>query len=387
MDELKFTDANPEKIISELTAEYERLFAEATGQTITLRPADTARLMIATATFAVAHLETLIDFSAKMNLLQYARGEYLDAIAYGVTEPRKAAVSAYTTIQINFSTALTAAQTIPKGTRVTAGDGVYWETAAAVTAAAGATAVTARVNCMTPGAAGNGYAAGQIATLVDTSNIKFFASLANTDTSSGGADAETDDEFRERIRIAPEASSTAGSEESYKYHIKKFDTNIADACLVSATPGTVAAYIAMKDGSTPSEAYLAELAAAISAKTVRPLTDSVSVNTPTAVNYSVNTTYYIATEDAARETEIKAAVEAAVDDYIVWQSSRIGRDIDPSELIRRIKNAGAARVTVTVPTYKALTRGEYDEQNQDYSAVQIAKNKSRKVTYGGLTDG
>lgn len=387
MAELRFAEADPEKIVAEMTAEYERVFAEATGQEITLRPADTARLMIATATFAVAHLEELIDFSAKMNLLQYAKGEYLDALAYGVTDPRKEATPAYTTIKINFSTALTTAQTIRAGTRVTAGDGVYWATASTVTAAAGATSVTVRAICMTPGIAGNGYAAGQITTLVDTSNVKFFASLSNTDTSSGGADAETDDAFRERIRIAPEASSTAGSEESYKYHIKKFDTNIADARIISTTPGSVEAYIAMADGSTPSEEYLYELSDAISGDTVRPLTDQVSILLPTAVSYNVTATYYIATDDAARAAEIKSAVAEALDSYTVWQSSKIGRDIDPSELIRRLKNAGAARVAVTAPTYTALKRGDYDAENKKYTAVQIARLGTKSLTYGGLTDG
>lgn len=387
MADLIFAEANPEKIINEMAAEYERLYREATGQTIALRPADTARLMIATATFAAEHLEALIDFSAKMNLLQYSRGEYLDALAYGVTDPRKDAVPAYTTVRIHFSTALAAAQTIAKGTRVTAGDGLYWQSEQDITAPAGATYADVRCICMVPGSAGNGYTAGQITTLVDTSNVRYFASLENTDTSSGGADRETDDEFRERIRIAPESSSTAGSEEAYKYHVKSYDANIADVRVVSATPGDVAIYIAMEDGTEPSGTYIAQLAAFISAKTKRPLTDHVAVSLPEKVSYTITASYTIHTDDAARETEIRAAVAAAVDSYAVWQSSRIGRDIDPSELIRRMKNAGASRVSVSSPVYTPLERGDYDAGSSSFDAVQIARLSTKTITYGGLVDG
>lgn len=387
MPEVLFAEADSEKIIAEMSAEYEKVFKEATGESIVLRPADTARLMIATAAFAVTHIEALVDHAAKMNLVQYAEEKYLDALTYGVTDPRKDAVPAYTTVKIYFSTALAAPQTIPKGTRVTAGDGIYWATETDVIAPVSATEATVRCICQTPGAIGNGYTAGAIKTLVDTSKIRFFASLENVDTSSGGADPESDADLRERIRTTPESFSTAGPEGAYIHLLKAYDANIADACTVSPSPGVVANYIVMKDGYVPSEEYLAGAKAHMSQKTKRPMTDNVLVQSPDGIDYEVDATYYIRAEDAALEADIRARVENAVEEYILWQRSRIGRGIDPSELVCRMKNAGASRVSVTAPVYTELTRGEYDEDAQALKPVQIARNVQKTVRFGGVTNG
>jgi phage-related baseplate assembly protein len=387
LNELFFAEANPEKILADLTAEFEKVYKNATGQSVSLRPADTVRLMLATVTFAEEHLEVLIDYCAKMNLVQYSEGKYLDALVYGVTDPRKDPVPAYTTVEFRFSTAIQSAQTIPKGTRVTAGDSVYWATAEDVTVPAKSTSVSSRCYCLIPGAEYNGYAAGTITTLVDTSNVRYFASLSNTDTSSGGADRETDDELRERIRIAPESFSTAGPELAYVYFAKQYDANISDVRVVSPTPGTVQCYVAMKDGTKPSAAYFAGLLGHLSKKNKRPLTDNVSALSPEDVTYSINASYYIDSENAAMETEIKAAVEKAAENYVVWQSSKIGRDIDPSELIRLMKNAGASRVTVSSPVFTDLKRGDYNETAQTYDAVQIARLTAKTISYGGMSDG
>ena len=337
--------------------------------------------------FAEVHIEALIDRASKMNYIQTAEGIYLDAHARGRTDPRKGPVSAFTTVEIHFSTALTAAQTIPQGTRVTAGDGIYFATDNAVTAPVGATAVSVRCVCLTAGTVGNGYTAGAIRTLVDTSNIRFFSSLANTDTSSGGADTEDEEAFRERILTAPETYSTAGSEDAYVHLIKKYDANISDVITVSPSPGVVMNYIAMKDGDAPSDAYLADAEKYISGKDKRPLTDNAKVTVPAETDYTLDVTYFIAAESAALEMDIRRRVEDAAAQYVAWQSSRIGRDIDPSELIRLMKNAGASRVAVTSPTYTALKRGKKDEATGLYDPVQIARCIQQSVTYGGLSDG
>lgn len=105
------------------------------------------------------------------------------------------------------------------------------------------------------------------------------------------------------------------------------------------------------------------------------------------MTYSINASYYIDSENAAMEMEIRSAVEKAAENYVVWQSSKIGRDIDPSELIRLMKNAGASRVSVSAPVFTDLKRGEYSEAEQTYDAVQIARLTAKTITYGGMSDG
>lgn len=67
------------------------------------------------------------------------------------------------------------------------------------------------------------------------------------------------------------------------------------------------------------------------------------------------------------------AVNQAVEDYIVWQRSKMGRDIEPSELIHRIMEAGAKRVEPAF-VHQAVANNE------------IAWNSSKNIIYGGLED-
>jgi phage-related baseplate assembly protein len=56
----------------------------------------------------------------------------------------------------------------------------------------------------------------------------------------------------------------------------------------------------------------------------------------------------------------------------MWQKTKIGRDINPDELVKLVKEAGAKRVVVTSPVFTTIASGE------------VAKLTSQTVTYGGL---
>ncbi|MNP72201.1 hypothetical protein D3C76_1687030 [compost metagenome] len=71
---------------------------------------------------------------------------------------------------------------------------------------------------------------------------------------------------------------------------------------------------------------------------------------------------------------IQAAVTSAVAAYQLWQKSKLGRDINPSELIARVMTAGALRVVNAAPVYTALT------------ATQVAQEGMTTINYGGLAD-
>ncbi|MNW67399.1 hypothetical protein D3C74_459810 [compost metagenome] len=67
-------------------------------------------------------------------------------------------------------------------------------------------------------------------------------------------------------------------------------------------------------------------------------------------------------------------VTSAVDAYLLWQKSKLGRNINPSELIRRVMTAGALRVDVTSPTFTEV------------DTLEVAKDAAVNITYGGLAD-
>ena len=83
---------------------------------------------------------------------------------------------------------------MPAGTRVTdTSSTLIWETTADAYIAIGDTYVDVSVQCQTTGTAGNGYAVGQINTIVDV--FDYYDSCENITESDGGSNEATDDEY------------------------------------------------------------------------------------------------------------------------------------------------------------------------------------------------
>ena len=107
-------------------------------------------------------------------------------------------------------------------------------------------------------------------------------------------------------------------------------------------------------GELPSEDVLADVLAVCSSDDVKPLTDLVTVEAPSVESYDIELTYYTTT---ANESAVVSAVEGsggAIDSYVYWQDSALDQDINPSELMKLILNAGATRVEITSPVYTEL---------------------------------
>ena len=91
------------------------------------------------------------------------------------------------------------------------------------------------------------------------------------------------------------------------------------------------------------------------------------------VPYDISLTYWIASNDQKSAGTIQAQVEAAVDAYESWQR-KMGRDINPTELVYRVRAAGAKRVKLAAPADIVIEK------------TQLPKRNTRTVTYGGLED-
>ena len=238
---------------------------------------------------------------------------------------------------------------------------------------AGSLTVDVLAECTATGNAGNGLAPGEVSTIVDP--VPYITSAVNQNTTEGGADVENDESLAERVYLAPGAYSTAGPEDGYLYHAKKYNAAIGDVVATSDhEAGQVDIVFIMADGSKPGAAMISGLQAYLSGKTIRPMTDKLTVKAPEEVTYSINLTYYINRSDSARAVAIQAAVAQAVEEYKTWQRT-IGRDVNPSQLAAMVMGAGAKRVTVTAPTFAAV------------AATKVAAlTGSATVTYGGLED-
>ncbi len=367
LSEVIFAEKDPDKITSEILSIYESL----TGRT--LARADPVRLFLDTIILAVIQQRNLIDFAAKQNLLAYATGDYLDHIGALLGVSRLEPSHAVTTIRFTLTAPLSYTAIIPEGTRVSTGDGVVFATTELCILAPDELTETVSAKCTSSGSSGNGYAPGQVSRLVDT--FTFPVKAENITETTGGADTESDENFRERIQIAPESFSVAGPKEAYKYFARSANSDIVDVAVIAppvTQPGYVRIYPLMTGGVLPDAEVLAEVLEVCSADDVRPCTDYVEVLRPEAVSYALSMTYWIDERDSVNSSYIRSEVESAVDGWVLWQRQVLGRDVNPSELIRRVVNAGAKRCEVSSPEFRVLKDWE----------VGMCVNRS--VTYGGL---
>ncbi len=364
LPDIEFVSSDKATVVADVMA----LYTQITGRT--LAQGDPVRLFLMVIANMLLQQRAYINYTGKQNLLRYATGDSLDHLGALVGCERIEASAATTTIKISLSEARAVNTTIPAGTRVTAGDNVFFAIDNDTIVYYGSTSTTASATCTVTGDVGNGYTAGEINTIVDP--VPFVVSMVNTTTSEGGADIEDDDSYRESIHEAPESFNTAGSSEAYKYIAKRASSLINDVTIMSPEPGDVNVIILLDGGEVPGTELINTVLKACNDTYKRPLTDNVSVLAPTVIDYDVSLTYYINQDDETLLNSIVGEVESAVDDYVAWQKEKLGRDINPSELTMRVMNAGAKRVVITSPSYQEL----------DLDEVAIAGNVT--VNLGGV---
>lgn len=372
--EYQFVSVSVDEIIGKLTEKYEEIM------NVTVHPSSPEKLFLSWVAAAIVQIYNNINYAANQNLPSRAIGENLDALAqlfYMKSRPEP--TPAYATIEFEISTAQLTTVIIPAGTRVTTPDGrPVFETTEDVAIAIGDTTAQVLAECLTPGTAGNGFAIGQLSECVDI--FPYFKSCTNIETTGGGSDTPTDDEFYELLKTSQNAWSSAGPKGAYIYHAKSVSTDIADVVVNSPNPGEVAIYALMTDGTPAGSAVKGLIAAACNDDNVRPLTDLVTVEDPTAVGYDITLTYYTSSESQKSIAEIEADVTAAVNDFVTWQAGRIGRDINPSRLIQMVVEAGAKRCVVTDPVFTQLNDGS------DNNTPDLAVIGTITLTNGGVED-
>lgn len=158
---------------------------------------------------------------------------------------------------------------------------------------------------------------------------------------------ESDDEFRARIQLSPEAYTTAGSEGSYVFHAFGADADVKDVQPVSPTPGVVVVYVLSRTGDgTAPESLLNKVVATLNAETVRPMTDQVQVQSAIIVPYTIEAelTMYPG-------PDATVVLESAIDAVTAYADTqrRIGYDVTLSGLYRALHQPGVQNVNLISP--------------------------------------
>ena len=451
----QFVETDGEHIVNSLIKAYENI----TGRTV--HPASPDRLFISWVASIILSERVNQNYTANQNLPSRAEGENLDALGEWIYNiKRLAAQPSKCTVRFTLSTPQGEATIIPRGTRVTdASKTLVWYTTKEAEIKAGDTYTDQTVQCEIAGASGNGFVAGQINKLIDVDNIPYFSSCRNIETSNGGSEEATDDEYYELMRAGLDSYSTAGPKGAYEYYAKSVSTEIADVAVVtpkeqitytldicvshknrkavflaaerivdnsvavykhgSTIPakagidytctvsdslltieindsgslygeteidvtaerimaGYIDIYALMNNGTAADSVIKSAILESCSDDSVRPLTDYVRCLDAECVDYDIAFTYYIKRGESKSINDIQRDVKLAVDEFVKWQHSKIGRDINPSELNWRLKDTGIKRAVITAPSFIPLRSGE------DHLTPQYARLRSVDIVNGGF---
>ncbi len=172
-----------------------------------------------------------LNYTGNQNLISFASGAALEELGLKNGTFRLPASFAVCTIEFTLAGGAPTL-TIPAGTRIKSQDGaVLFATNAITNVPTGTGTIDVDCTCLTAGVIGNDYAPGYINVIVDP--VAFVTSGVNTDTSTGGADEETDDQLRVRIPLANATYSVAGPEDAYIYFAKSASPSIVDVSITS----------------------------------------------------------------------------------------------------------------------------------------------------------
>lgn len=372
LPDISFIDNITLDLVQEqMIRDYEDRYEKLTGKAYTLSRADPMALVLFACSVQIFQALMYVDRAGKQDLLKYSYGPYLDNLAAIKGISREPAKPARVTVKFTLSAARNEPVPIPEGTKVTNGE-VYFSTEEYAEIPKGEESITVVCVCLQDGEEGNGLIPGEINILTDP--IPYMKSVENTAQTSGGTDIESDESLIERIYIAPSRYSVAGPDDAYIYWVKTFNASIADVYVDSQDPVEVLIEFIMEDGTLPEDAVIQALQKYLEDENVRPLTDKVKVKAPGTVDYRLELTYYINSSDSSKAATIQQKVTEAIEGYVKWQRSKIGRDINPSELMKRIVAAGAKRAEIKEPVFTKIGKAD------------VAKLVSKQVNYGGVED-
>lgn len=374
--DVSFLDMNNvtlQSVKDKIISDFQNKYTELTGTAMSLGNADPIRLILYSAALQIYQGFEMIDFAGKMGFLKYSYGDFLENLGAlkGIT--RNDAAAAVCTVRFSLSAVRASATSIPAGTRLTtqAAD-VYFATDEYAEIPIGQGYVDVVCTCLTAGEAGNGIAAGDISIMVDP--VPYIASVSNLGDTSGGTDIESDESLKERIYLAPANYSVAGPEAAYEYFVREAYPDVGDVKVTSPSECEVKIYVIGKDGNALSDDVLQTIEDYLNQSNIKPMTDRVTVKNPTQWGFNVIFAYYINKSDADRADEIQAAVQEKLQEYVLWQTQKIGRDIEPGKMVQYIMSAGIKRIVNTYPQYTQIG----DTSIPTVNLIQ--------VTYGGLAD-
>ncbi|AVO37392.1 baseplate assembly protein [Pukyongiella litopenaei] len=158
---------------------------------------------------------------------------------------------------------------------------------------------------------------------------------------------EDDARFRQRVQLAPEGMTTAGSRGSYVFWGLAASPKVKDIDVASDTPGEVQITVLSTEGDGTADApLLAAVSAQLNDDEVRPVCDTVDVQAATITAYTLEAALTL--YEGPDSEVVRQAAEDAVTAYVI-DHHRLGHDITVSGLHAALHQVGVQNVTLTSP--------------------------------------
>lgn len=290
---------------------------------------------------------------AEQHLVALAGIAGLERLGPNRSTPRLAASKARVTLRFSIPQARAEAVFISAGTRVGAGNGMFFTLAPCVIAI-GALSADVTAEAEFSGLAGNGFLPGQLTSMLDpVAGVV----VTNPTESSGGADAEDPELYRLRLANAYERISTGGSFAWYRETAIGVSAAIIDVAVVRPQPCVIDIYPLTLAGAAGIDLRNQVLATFNTAEALDiRFGDDVFVKPPVAVTGAPVLTIRGRGMASTIQADATAAAQAVLK---VWRE-RLGAAVAPSDLEKAVKVLmGVIDAEVSGLAFQQLQRFEF----------------------------
>ncbi|KQI69377.1 hypothetical protein AN189_02825 [Loktanella sp. 3ANDIMAR09] len=326
-EEPQFVERDTDAIKRSLVAKFE----EVSGRT--LYPAQVEMFVIEVMAFAISGIGAAIQGGLLQNRTVWAQGRHLDDLGANVGIQRLAAQAARARVVFTLSEIRQTAVIVPVGTRVAAGPDLVFATVLELIIPAGTTTGTVDVVAASVGAVYNDLALGVIEDILDP--VAYVESVSNDQVTSGGANIEGDDRFRERIAGSFERISRGGSRQGYIELVKAAHPDIVDVQVVRPQPGFIEITPLVSDGvagASVKAAVLDYLDGNV------PMGDFVSIRDADRVSFT--TTLLLRVKPGSGNLA-RVGAETAIRTLFDALSRILGAQVAPSAVVEAVRQAVA----------------------------------------------
>lgn len=226
---------------------------------------------------------------------------------------------------------------MPIGLRVQSIDGqAVFETIESKSVSSSPLTVDIKARCTVEGVVGNDYDPGEISIILDPQ--PYVSGASNLQSTAGGTDDETDEELKERIRLAPSSFSSAGPVGAYKSFARRAHPAIVDIAVTighdeenEIIPGQVDIFPLLDGDQVLTDEIRDAVLAECNDEKVRPLTDTVVVKSPTKIDYTLNIEVKLLND--ADETAVVGQMRSNLEAYRDARKNKLGIDVVRSQII------------------------------------------------------